>query len=187
MKILTRQLLLFLICTLPAMQAQSSLVGFSTNTNTLLVGETLDISIFANDFDELAGGIVSFSISSLSSISIDDVVVDALWDFDPVSGAQAGNVWQGIGFDVFSNDPLNGDGVIAKISITALDVGVTSFVLLNSSEFFSTSEQLDTAAIIDPSGFAVTVQAVPLPAAIWLMSGAMLGLIGVRKTRMRGI
>lgn len=181
MKILTRQLLLLIACILPVMHAQSSLVGFSASTNALLVGETLDIVIFANDFDELAGGVTGFSMNSLSSVSIDKVVVDTLWDFEPAPGVQAGNVWQGIGFDVFSNDLLNGDGVIATISMTAIDAGITSFTLLNNSEFFSTTEQLDTASIIDPAGFTVTVQAVPLPAAIWMMSFAMLGLVGVRK------
>jgi len=184
MKYLKQQALIIILSILPVMQVQSAVVEFSADSATLSVGETLEISILAKGFDEFAGGIIDFSISSFSSISVDDVVIGSLWDYIPEKGVLEGSVWKDIGFDVFENEPVNGDSLIATVSISGLGVGLTTLTLLDSSMVFNVSgeEIISDPGIFNTAGFDVTVvQTVPMPATGWLMCSALIGLAGIRK------
>jgi hypothetical protein len=184
MNFLKHQALIVILSILPAMQVQSAVIEFSADSATLAVGETLEISILAKGFDELAGGIIDFSISSFSSISVDDVVIDSLWDFIPEKGVLEGNVWKDIGFDVFANESLNGDGLIATVSLSGLSAGVTTLTLLDSSMVFNVSgaEIISDSGIFNSVGFEITVvQTVPMPAAVWFMGSALIGLAGAKR------
>ena len=179
MKQIKYTLFFLIISILPTSSVQALSIDFSADTSSILVGETLEIFISATNFngsDELAGGVTGFSISSLSTLSIDSVTVDPHWDFDPTPGMLVGNTWDGINFETFINTPLNDDGLIATINITGLAAGTTTLRLLDSSTFSSSLVEFDTPQIINPSGFEITVQPVPVPAAFLLMSTALLGL-----------
>ncbi len=184
MENLKQQCLLLIICMLSVTQVQAANVGFSLGEILLEEGETIEVSIFAENFEELAGGTIDFSLSSLSSVSVADVTIDSLWDFSPAKGELDGNTWKGIGFDVFNHDVLKGNGLIATVSLTGLGAGTTTLALLDSSTFFSTTVELDSAAIVANSSIDITVQdvsQVPLPTAAWFMGSALIGLIGLKR------
>lgn len=182
MKKLKPKILILFIGTLFSIQAQSAAVGFSADSTSINIGETLEIAIFAEDFAELAGGVINFRIDS-PSLSVEDVTVDPFWDLSPSNGAIDGDVWAGISFDVnpLNTDPLSGSGVIARIRVIGEQAGITTLALLDSSEFFSTSAQLPTSELLNNPSSEFTAQVVPLPASIWFMGSALFGLLGLRK------
>jgi len=187
MKNIKKQLLILSVGMLASIQAHSATVEFRTDTAMLKTGETIELSIFATGFSELAGGIIDFGISAPSYISDDDILIDSRWDLTPEKGALRGNKWEGLAFDAFGNEPLNGDGLIATVNITGVDAGKTTLTLLDSSSFFSKTTQLATSEIIDTSGIELTVEslsAVPLPASVWFLGSAFFGLMGLRKKRL---
>ncbi len=186
MKNLKQSLLILIIGLIPAMQAQSATVDFTADSRSLEVGETLEFSIFATGFDELAGGTIDFGISTPSYVSVDDVLVDSRWDFDPKKGELNGSTWKGIAFDSFFNEPLIGDGLIATVSITGVKAGNITLTVLDSSSFFSKTVDLNTTDIINSAGFNVSVESpssIPVPASVWFLGSALFGLVGLRRKK----
>ncbi len=182
MKKLTQKVFVLFVGALFSMPGQSAMIGFSSDSSPINIGETLEISIVAEDFAELSGGVINFRIDS-PSLSVEDVVIDSFWDFNPEKGELEGDVWEGIGFDVnlAATKPLSGSGVIARISVIGEHAGFTTITLLGSSEFFSTSVQLETSEILDNPNSGLTVQVIPLPASIWFMGSALFGLVFLRR------
>ena len=158
--------------------ALAATVGFSPDPVNVAPGETFSVGIVGTDFTELSGGTFDLGFDS-TVLRIDSVVIDSYWDFLPDGGGPAaGDVWPGIGFDVFVNDPAVGDFAIATINLTALIAGTSDLVVLNS-QFFSTTAQLFPTLI----NGTVNVGQVPVPAAVWLFGSGLLGLIGVARRK----
>lgn len=157
-------------------QVQAATISFVPQTTTVNVGDTFNVDIFASDFTELAGGIIDFSFDPASLALATDPLVDSYWDFAPAPGSLDtvdSGTWRGIGFDVFVNDALRGDGPIASLSFVALEAGASSLDILASSEFFSFTAQLfPTIESAD-----ITITAVPIPGAFLLFASGLLALV----------
>lgn len=155
--------------------ALADTVGFNPSPKIVAEGDTFSVDIVGIDFTELSGGVIDLGFDS-DHVRIDGVSIDPFFDFAPdPGGPAAGDVWPGIGFDVFVNDPAAGDFTIATIDLTALKDGTSELIILDSSEFFSTTAQLD------PTLTAGTIGAIPVPAAVWLFGSGLLGLIGIAR------
>jgi hypothetical protein len=156
-------------------------VGFNPDPSPvppdeIFVGDTFSVDI-VGDFTDLAGGVIDLGFDS-AALRIDSVSIDPYWDFLPdPGGPAAGDVWSGIGFDTFFNDPAVGTFTIATISLTALAAGGSSLWILDTSEYFSATEQLF------PILGHATVNEVPVPAAVWLFGSGLLGLIGIARRK----
>jgi len=151
-------------------------VGFNPDPAIVNPGDTIDVAIVGIDFTELSGGTFDIGFDS-AHLQINSVSIDPYFDFLPEGGGPAsGDVWPGVGFDVFVNAPAAGDFTIATINLTALVAGTSDLVILNS-QFFSTTAQLD------PTLLSGTVNSVPVPAAVWLFASGLLGLVGVARRK----
>ena len=150
--------------------ALAATVGFSPDPVNVNVGVPFDVDIIGIDFTELAGGTFDIGFDS-THLQINSVSIDPYFDFLPeIGGPASGDIWPGVGFDVFANDPAAGDFTIATINLTGLGAGTPGLVILNS-QFFSTTELLDPTLL----------PGVPVPAAVWLFGSGLLGLVGVAR------
>jgi len=156
--------------------ALADTVSFNSNPAFVNPGDTIDVDIVGIGFTELSGGTFDLGFDS-AHLQINSVSIDPYFDFLPDGGGPAaGDVWPGIGFDVFANAPAAGDFTIATINLTALVAGTSDLVILNS-EFFSATE------LLDPVLLSGTVNSVPVPAAVWLFGSGLLGLIGIARRK----
>jgi hypothetical protein len=154
-------------------------VGFSPDPANVTVGDIFSVDI-VGDFTELAGGEFDLGFDS-ATLRVDSVVIDPYWDFLPDGGGPAaGNVWPGIAFDAFVNDPATGPLTIATINMTALAVGSSSLSILANSQFFSATEQLFPTL---NAGTVNVVGVIPIPAAVWLFGSGLLGLLGIARRK----
>ena len=157
--------------------ALADTVGFNPSSIIVAPGETFIVDIVGIGFTELSGGVIDLGFDS-ADLQVNLVSINPNFDFLPNGGGPAaGDVWPGIGFDVFVNDPGTGDFTIATINLTALGPGNSNLVVLDTSEFFS------TMALLDPTLTPATVSSVPVPAAVWLLGSGLLGLIGISRPR----
>lgn len=156
----------------------ASTVSFSSPPSNLNTGDEFSLDLLAQDFAEsgtepLAGGRVDFQFN-FDVLSVNQVIVNSNWDFQPDSGqlAASGNVWEKVFFDVFSNTALSGDGIIATVTFTAIGEGQSILSILDTSEFFG-----NVGATLDPALLATNVnvgaQAIPIPAAFWLFFSSL--------------
>ena len=156
--------------------AQAATVGFSPDPANVNVGETFTVDIVGIGFTELSGGTFDIGFDS-THLLFNSVSIDPYFDFLPEPGGPAaGDVWPGVGFDVFANAPAVGDFVIATISLTVLRNGTSHLDILNS-ESFSTTE------LLNPMFRQGIVTTIPVPAAVWLFGSGLLGLFGVARRK----
>jgi len=154
--------------------ANATVVAFDPSAVTVNKLDEFTINIVGIDFAELAGGdSIGFEFDG-SIIEVIGVTVDSHFDFDPISGSRSSiNKWEGIAFDIFVNDPATADFTIATVTLKALETGISTLTLLDTANYFSTT------ALLSPTiGTAqITVNAVPLPSAIFLLGSGVIGLI----------
>jgi hypothetical protein len=163
--------------------ALADTVGFNPNTSVVAPGDTFSVDIVGIDFAELAGGVIDLGYDG-DHVQINDVRIDPYFDFAPDPGGPAiddptgPDIWPDIGFDVFVNDPAVGDFTIATIDLTASEkIDTSELVILDGSEFFSATAQLDPTLTPGPA----TISTIPVPAAVWLFGSGLLGLIGLAR------
>ena len=175
--------LLFVLLFSPftALVSQAATVGFNPVSTTVMPGAGFSIHIIGQGFTELSGGEFSLGYND-AVIEILSVAIDPRWDFAPVPGSKTGpGRWTGIAFDTFVNAPATGDFNIATVSFKALGSGTSTVNILNS-QFFSTTVQLSPTL----GSAQVKVEAVPIPAAVWLFGSGLLGLLGIARRRASG-
>ena len=160
--------------------ANAASITLNPIKNTVDIDDTFSIVIGGSGFNTtgLAGG--TFDLAYNDDIfEITSVSIDPYWDFFPDPGAKNGDdLWSGIAFDAFANDPATGDFTIATINMVALSGGSSLLTLENtffSDGFDILNPDLGMASIL-VSGPAL--KPVPLPGAVWLMWSG-LGFIGV--------
>jgi hypothetical protein len=167
-----------LLTALGAPMARAATVTFGPLHTAVTPGTTFDAQIVGQGFAELSGGLIDLSYDD-NVVAITDVVIDPYWDFEADPGQESGSGrWEGIGFDVFWNDPASGNFVIATVSFVAAQaLGVSPISILASSEFYGVTEAL-SPTIVDGG---VTV--IPLPAAVWLLLSGLGVLWSTTATR----
>ena len=165
LKILVTIVLLSPVAVLQALAAE---ITFDNNSPTVALGSTFNVQIIANlsPGDELAGGIIDLGYDD-SVVEILNVAIDPAWDFLPDSGSKIGaGQWNGIGFDVFVNDPVSANAFIAVITLETRGLGSAPLSILISSQFFSNTIEISpiiTNAVITviendpPTEFFVSV------------------------------
>ena len=159
--------------------AMVSAVPAETN---VFAGETFTIDLVGQDFDPTMGGdsLLQFD-GSLFSTSSDDITYTWPGDF---GGNTVSSDSVSITVGNFVSAAVEDDFGIAQIVFTvASDAAVGSYDIL-----LSVSSWTDSGfAVIDPQPDAnsavVNINLVPLPSAVLLLGGGMIGLFAVRRWR----
>jgi len=138
-------IMFFLLCTIPGFSARAAEINFVPSDPVVAVGDTFTVSIEINlnegVGEQLAGGIIDLGYED-GVVEIIAVAIDPYWDFLPDPGSKTGpDQWEGIGFDVFANDPVTGSAVIASVTLEALAAGTSQLAMLDSSHFYSATTQ----------------------------------------------
>jgi hypothetical protein len=158
--------------------ALAATVDFDPNPKDVAPGVPFDLDIVGTDFiAALAGGTFDLGFDS-TKLQINSVTVNrATYDFEPDDGVLISpGLWGTVGFDTFATAPT-GNMTIATINLTALMEGSSELVILNSAFFDDGIDQLFPT--LQPG----VVNAVPVPAAVWLFGSGLLGLVGVARRK----
>jgi len=142
LKTLLMALLLGPVAAFPARAAEVNIVP---SDPLVAVGDTfsvdITVSLNAEAGEQLAGGVVDLGYDD-GVVEITAVAIDPYWDFLPDSGNKtAPGRWEGIGFDVFENDPVSDTAVIARVTLEARAAGTSQLAVLDSSRFFSATAE----------------------------------------------
>lgn len=167
-------------------------VQLTPATQTVTVGDPVPISVDGIDFfDGTAGGSVNilWDPAKVSLTTPEADIITSLTNLgfnfipSPVVDAAAGTI--DLTFGVFFAPPIPGPTFTLftldflalsppSIADLALDVGITGG---------GWGDADGNEIIVDYIGATVTVEAVPVPAAVWLFGSGLIGLVGVARRR----
>lgn len=166
-----------------AAPSQAALVRFSPTISAVGLGSTFSLDLIGTGFTsgDLDGGGINFTYNP-SVVNVLGVTVNsAVWEFAPNSGTinnMAGTV-TGIVFNSFFS--RTGDLTFATVSFSAIGP-VGSISSLGLSEYGANpfaSGGIDYAGLtFDQTG---SVNVIPVPAALWLFSSALMALGGLTR------
>lgn len=160
--------------------AHAARVDFVPATSTVSVGTGFFVDIVGDEFlKPLDGGGFDLAYNP-SVVRVDSLIIDSQFDFAPpyTRDDSAGRITD-ISFNVFSVGP-SGRFNIARLGLTALAVG-TSALELSANTFKFASDGNEVATTLN--GGLVQVLAVPLPAALWLVSSGLLSIVPMARSR----
>ena len=164
--------------------AGAAQVSLLPAVQTVSVGEVFQLTIEGSGFvDNLDGGGLDLGFDPNVLQINGPATVDASWEFASDGGSAGGpGVWKDIVFNTFSH-AINGTFPIATVSFTALQAsaGTPVVLSLNSGAAENPFGSGGNVVPVTFAGATIKVQAVPLPASLWLVVGA-LGAV-VRKRR----
>lgn len=159
-------------------RVEASTVSFNPSGTSVGIGQTFSINLVGTGFTDIVdgGGVNLFydaAVLAVNSVTVDTTV----WDFFDAPGAidnTSGNVSE-IQFASFFG--ATGNFAIATIDFLAVGAGHSALTLTESvlNPFASGGLPLNPAVTYQNA--SVTVSAVPLPAAFWLMLSG-LGVLG---------
>lgn len=170
-----------LAAVLAASSAHAATVSFSSPNVNVLAGDTFSIDVLGNfTVDEaIEGGGLNLSFDP-TVLAVDSVTVnEALFDFFVLPGTPdnaTGKVTDTV-FNTFAG-ASGGGFLIATYNFTAKAPGLSPLTLTESSANPFSSAAAGSSLNVAFTGATVTVEAVPLPAAIWLLTSGM-GLMGL--------
>lgn len=172
----------FLLVLFLSLESHAATVSLSPAPSIIEQGDSFVLELVGSDFNNgsLDGGGVNISFDS-SVINVTSVTVNSAdWEFFSTNGSidnLFGSV-NGISFNSFQS--RTGDLQFASIEFVAVGLGSSE---LGLSEYdlnpFATGGSLYPNLILDQAS-SVTVQAVPLPAALWLFITGI-GLFATQK------
>ena len=159
-------------------------------------GTTLPLSVYVSQsVAEVAtnGGLASFDliIEALNSLTflganpaekVSNTVIDPLWDGFPSATSLVGEQLQ-VGGNVLFNSPST-DPIVHLFDISVVVPNMIGTFNLSLADAPGPSFNAGLA-IYDPTAVfqSTQINAVPLPAAVWLLGSALFGLFGLRRNR----
>lgn len=156
--------------------AHAATVDVFVESDSVSVGDTFQINIFADINSPILGWGLDLGFDD-QVLSLTSVTVDAIWN---AGLAVDGDSLAGLAFPA----PISGQSItLAALYFEAIGAGVSALELgITATDFTEGFPLL-------PTGFAdyslangnVSVSPVPIPAAVWLFSSALLGLVVLRK------
>lgn len=160
--------LLFFITT----ELFAATVTFSPNPETAGLNDIFSLDIIGTAFPDTEGGGVNFTfdntVVNVLSISIDG----GFWNFVNSTGT-IDNPGENVNDILVSSFPAvsTSSFIVATVEFQAVGLGTTGLILTESSlnPWASGGNQINPDFVAG----SITVTAVPLPAAIWLFSGAL--------------
>ena len=166
--------------------ASASTVGARPVTQDVFQGETVFVGIVAEDLVNTAGGSMDVSwdptVLTMSDVLTDVVINTAVWDDPDTSnfsdrGVLSSGLLSGLRVGTFTL--VTGAAPVATLTFTAIGVG-SSLVTVGDGAGLGGgwSPPIDTY-----NAGTVNVNAVPVPAAVWLFGSGLLGLVGIARRK----
>jgi len=164
-------------------------ISWSSPTTNVNENDVFSINVigsgFTNNVD--GGGVnIGFNSNRLNVLSVN--INPLVWDFGGF-GINTGTInnssgtVDGIMVNTFAN--VTGSFVIATIEMQAIAAGSSSLLLseYGLNPWASGGSLLDPDYVDGSVNITGTVSAVPVPAAVWLFSSGLIGLIGLAKRK----
>ncbi|WJW76166.1 hypothetical protein QVG61_03480 [Thiohalobacter sp. IOR34] len=182
-KILSKFWLLAALClgmaTAQAVVTTGNQVWLQATTPTVAVGDTLSIDlVFDFSSDPTLGGVVDISYDS-TLLSFSGYGAPATGWILTAPTTTAGSL-TGLGLDALT---ASTGGSVLTLDFLAIGAGTASIGVANSGAWNTFYDANNSPQSVTFTGTSVTVSAVPLPAALWLMLGG-LGLLGWQGRRL---
>lgn len=172
--------------------ANAATVQIDPATIAVANGDIFDLTVVGRGFAEATTGggfLVTWVPADLTLISTaTDIDNSAIANGFNFNGAliDLGAGTAGVAVGQFPNNPLAGDFDIATLTFSALQPGVTSTslgIFAIQNEWLGADGLTALAAQPNYLGAEITVNAVPVPAAVWLFGSGLLGMVGVARRR----
>lgn len=156
----------------------------TTNVN---VGDSFTLDIIGTGFSSnVDGGGVSFAYNS-SVLNVQSVYIDEnVWDLGAgILNGTIDNVLGSVdGISVNAWSPVSGSFSVASVTFNAIGSGATNLVLSDwMMNPWASGGSLINPDYVDAS-ISVNVSAVPVPAAVWLFSSGLIGLVVMARRKL---
>ena len=164
-----------------ATNVYSATIAFDPNMSSITLGSTFTLNIVGTGFNGTEGGGAQFlfdpSILQVTSVTVDSNVWGVYADAGTTDNT-SGSVTN-IAVAAFTDPGAN--FTVASIEFLAVGNGTSSLILSENS----LNPWASGGSTINPTMLngSVTTSAVPLPAAVWLFSGGLLGLLGIARRK----
>ncbi|RLA44660.1 MAG: hypothetical protein DRR42_20225 [Gammaproteobacteria bacterium] len=175
-------LILLLFCSQFTL-SHASTIGFDAEDSAIASGDIFTVDIVGSGFPITQGGGVDLFYNA-AIVNVLSVTFDvAVWGIGSSVGAIDNSAGRVTDIVVGAFDGPQGTFVIASLELEATGVGLTSLSLTDSSinPWASFGARLTTAYV---PGSVSVAPPVPLPAAFWLFGSALLGFVGLVRSRL---